>query len=109
MAEDNTTTEWEIVSLAASWMEALFAAHKKASPFKSARVERKSQGSQQRRDITILDHDDKAVVTGEVKLPWAPDGHSPFVESVVLDAREKAARAGVDWFFTWNLNELVLW
>lgn len=109
MAEDNTTTEWEIVSLAASWMEALFAAHKKASPFKSARVERKSQGSQQRRDITILDHDDRPLVTGEVKLPWAPDGHSPFVESVVLDAREKAARAGVDWFFTWNLNELVLW
>ena len=109
MAEDENTTEWEIVSLAASWMEALFASHKKASPFKSARVERKSQGSQQRRDITLLDHDDRPVVTGEVKLPWAPDGHSPFVESVVLDAREKAARAGVDWFFTWNLNELVLW
>ena len=109
MAEDDTTTEWEIVSLAASWMEALFAAHKKASPFKTARVERKSHGSQQRRDITLLDHDDKPLVTGEVKLPWASDGHSPFVESVVLDAREKAARAGVDWFFTWNLNELVLW
>ena len=109
MADDDTTTEWEIVSLAASWMEALFAAHKKASPFKSARVERKTLGSQQRRDITLLDHEDRPVVTGEVKLPWAPDGHSPFVESVVLDAKEKAARTGVDWFFTWNLNELVLW
>ena len=109
MAEDDTTTEWEIVSLAASWMEALFAAHKKASPFKTARVERKSHGSQQRRDITLLDHDDRPLVTGEVKLPWVPDGHSPFVESVVIDAKEEAARAGVDWFFTWNLNELVLW
>lgn len=109
MVEDENTTEWEIVSLAASWMETLFANNGKASPFKSARVERKSQGSQQRRDITLLDHDDRPIVTGEVKLPWAPDGHSPFVESVVLDARDKAARAGVDWFFTWNLNELVLW
>jgi methylase of polypeptide subunit release factors len=109
MTEDTTTTEWEIVSLAASWMETLFAAHKKASPFKSARVERKSEGSQQRRDITLLDHDGRPLVTGEVKLPWAKDGHSPFVESIVLDARDKAARANVDWFFTWNLNELVLW
>ena len=109
MAEDSTTTEWEIVSLAAGWMDTLFAAHKLASPFKSARVERKSEGSQQRRDITLLGHDGNPLVTGEVKLPWAPDGHSPFVESVVLDARDKAARANVDWFFTWNLNELVLW
>ena len=109
MAEDSTTTEWEIVSFAANVMETLFSNHGKASPFKSARVERKSEGSQQRRDITLLDHDGRPLVTGEVKLPWAVDGHSPFVESVVLDARDKAARANVDWFFTWNLNELVLW
>ena len=29
--------------------------------------------------------------------------------SVVSDARRKAIRAGADYFFTWNVNECVLW
>ena len=29
--------------------------------------------------------------------------------NVILDARNKATRAGASWFFTWNVNELVLW
>jgi hypothetical protein len=42
-------------------------------------------------------------------LPWAADGYSPYIEIVVEDAREKAVRSCVDWFFTWNINELLLW
>jgi type I restriction-modification system DNA methylase subunit len=106
---EDTTTEWEIVALAAGWMNSLFDAHKKANPFKECRVEKTTSGSRKRRDMTILNHEGHAVVTGEVKIPWAEDGHSPFVESVVLDARNKAARAGVDFFFTWNINQLVVW
>jgi methylase of polypeptide subunit release factors len=103
------TTEWEIVSLAAGWMNNLFEAHGSASPFKQARVEATADGSQKRRDITIIGQDGNPAVTGEAKMPWAADGHSPFVEAVVRDARDKAARAGVNFFFTWNLSQLVLW
>jgi methylase of polypeptide subunit release factors len=108
MAEAETT-EWEIVALAAGWMNSLFEAHRQASPLKQCRVEKRTSGSLKRRDMTILDEDGRARVTGEAKLPWAPDGHSPFVDSVVRDARDKAAREGVDLFFTWNINQLVLW
>src|ERR1043166_2055763 len=108
MAEAETT-EWEIVALAAGWMNSLFEAHRQASPLKQCRVEKRTSGSRKRRDMTILDEDGRARVTGEAQLPWAPDGHSPFVDSVVRDARDKAAREGVDLFFTWNINQLVLW
>jgi hypothetical protein len=107
MAEQ--TTEWEIVALAASWMNSLFEANRQAGPFKECRVEKRTGGSSKRRDMTIIGHDGRARVTGEVKLPWADDGHSPFVDSVVQDARNKAAREEVDLFFTWNINQLVLW
>jgi methylase of polypeptide subunit release factors len=108
MAEADLT-EWEIVALAAGWMNSLFEAHRDASPLKECRVEKRTAGSLKRRDMTIVGADRRARVTGEAKLPWAPDGHSPFVDSVVRDARDKAAREGVDLFFIWNINELVLW
>src|SRR5690606_3750941 len=66
-------------------------------------------GSLKRRDLTVIDRHKRVCLTGEAKLPWAPDGASPFVESTVRDARQKAQHAGSEWFFTWNLNELVLW
>ncbi len=49
------------------------------------------------------------VLTGEVKLPYRKDGGSPYNETVIQDARQKATRASVPYFFTWNVNECVLW
>lgn len=102
-------TEWTVVGDAKSWMDALLAAHGGSSPFASVKLEQRTQSSLKRRDLTVLDRSGKACLTGEVKVPWAADGASPFVETTVVDARAKALAAGSPWFFTWNLNELVLW
>jgi methylase of polypeptide subunit release factors len=102
-------TEWTIVGDAKSWMDALLDRHGSNAPFARVKLETRASGSLKRRDLTILDRSGVVVLTGEVKVPYAPDGASPFVESTVLDARRKAQTAGSPWFFTWNLNELVLW
>jgi methylase of polypeptide subunit release factors len=102
-------TEWTVVGDAKSWMDALIDAHRSNSPFSKVKLETRTTGSLKRRDLTVLDRDGKICLTGEVKVPWANDGASPFVESTVVDARKKAVAAGSPWFFTWNLNELVLW
>lgn len=104
-----TDTEWSIVADAKSWMDALREAHGDQSPFGAVKVETRASGSLKRRDLTITDRAGRICLTGEVKVPWAADGASPFVESTVVDARKKAAAVQSPWFFTWNLNELVLW
>ena len=106
---DLTDTEWSIVADAKSWMDALREAHGDQSPFGAIKVETRASGSLKRRDLTITDRAGRICLTGKVKVPWAPDGASPFVESTVVDARKKAAAVHSPWFFTWNLNELVLW
>ena len=78
--------------------------------FSRALCERpKSKGSHERNDLIILDKNQRIVLTGEVKLPYQKDGGSPFNQSVVSNARSKALSAGTKFFFTWNVNEFVLW
>ena len=101
--------EVEFTGLVLGWVAQLIQNNGPDFPISEARIEGRARGSQKRRDLTLYDRDGSPCLTGEVKLPWAPDGYSPFVEDVVLDAREKAARAGVEWFVTWNINELLLW
>lgn len=102
-------TEWEFTADAAGRINEFIQANAIVLPFGRAKVEQRRAGSQKRRDLTILGPDGAVLVTGEVKMPWTAEGHSPFVDSVCADARQKAKRAGVRWFFTWNVNELVLW
>lgn len=102
-------TEWTIVADAKSWMDSLLERHGADAPFSKVKLETRTAGSLKRRDLTILDRNGGVALTGEAKVPYAPDGASPFVESTVVDARRKAIAAGAPWFFTWNLNELVLW
>ena len=102
-------TEWTIVGDAKSWMDALLSSHGAAAPVAKVKLETRSAGSLKRRDLTVLDRQGGVALTGEVKVPYAHDGASPFVESTVVDARKKALAARSPWFFTWNLNELVLW
>ena len=78
-------------------------------PFSRAKCEQRAAKSLQRRDLTLLDNNQVIVLTGEVKLPFQKDGGSPYIESVVQDARQKAQQAGVNFFFTWNVNTFVLW
>lgn len=101
-------TEWEFVGDAKEWI-ALALVHNTQLQFSGAKLEQRGSGSNKRRDLTLLDKSGRAVITGEVKMPYAPDGTSPFRSDVVTDARKKAERAGVKYFFTWNVNQCVLW
>jgi methylase of polypeptide subunit release factors len=100
--------ELEFTGDVAKWIGAILAKNPRL-PFSEAIIEKRSPGSRKPRDLTLLDQHKKAVLTGEVKLLWATDGRSPYNDAVVQDARRKARLARVDFFFTWNVNEFVLW
>lgn len=100
--------EWEFTSNVKGWID-LALAKTTRLPFAEARCERSTSGSRKRNDLTLFDRNGIAVLTGEVKLPFAHDGGSPYNHEVVEGARAKAARAKVRFFFTWNVNQFVLW
>lgn len=101
-------TEWEFTENVASWINVILS-HNPQLPFSAAKLEQRGSGSNKRRDLTILDKSGRAVLTGEVKLPYSRDGGTPYNPAVVKDARAKAHMAEVDYFFTWNVNDCVLW
>jgi len=100
--------EWEFSGEVVSWINE-YLQRNPSLPFFRAKIERTGQGSTKRRDITLLNKSKEAILTGEVKLPYAKDGNTPYNDSVVMDARLKAQKAISPFFFTWNVNEFVLW
>lgn len=75
-------------------------AEAKDLPFSSATTEISARGSRTRRDLTLYDSNGKPALTGELKLPYRPDGRSPYNFGVVRGAADKAVEAGVRYFFT---------
>ncbi len=104
------TTEHELTfcSDAAGWMNQELEVRPDLA-FSRVKIEQSARGSRKRRDLTIYDRSDQIAVTGEVKLPYMADGGSPYNESVVEDAFNKAGKVGARFFVTWNVNRLVLW
>src|SRR5260221_7895363 len=97
--------EVDFCAQVASWSDAYFANND--SPFSSSGIEGFGTGNlkNKRRDIRFYDRaTGRVAITGEVKLPGKRDGESPYNESVVQDAAQKADDAGVQYFFTWNVN-----
>jgi methylase of polypeptide subunit release factors len=80
-------------------------------PFNEARVEGMGSGAarQKRKDLRFFDRHGKLVLCGEVKLPGTREGQSAARQELVADAAAKADDAGVQYFFTWNVNEFALW
>ncbi|MGE0130176.1 MAG: class I SAM-dependent DNA methyltransferase [Blastocatellales bacterium] len=101
-------TEWEFTADVASQINEILR-DRVELPFSEAKCEERKKGSQKRRDLTIYDRDGNRVLTGEVKMPDKKDGRSPLNEAVVKDAHDKANAIGVGYFFTWNVNNCVLW
>jgi hypothetical protein len=99
--------EQSFVADVASWINSILEGRKDL-PFTYSRVEEYPQGKRTRRDLSIYDKDGNRALTGEVKMPDAPDGKSPYDETVVQDAFLKASQSGARYFFTWNVNRLVL-
>jgi methylase of polypeptide subunit release factors len=79
-------------------------------PFCEARVEGYGEGAGRRRrkDLRFYAASGKLLLCGEVKLPGTPEGRSPLAEKLMQDAESKASNAAVRYFFTWNVNEFVL-
>jgi hypothetical protein len=80
-------------------------------PFHEARVEGYGTGAsrRKRKDLRFFDINGKVVLCGEVKLPGTPEGQSAVNQAVMADAAAKADDAGVQYFFTWNVNDFALW
>lgn len=100
--------EWEFTGDVASWINEILQ-RKSDLPFSRAKVEQTAKGSAKRRDLTLLSKDGGKILTGEVRFPWRHDGGTPYSHGLKEDARSKARRAGSPFFFTWNVNEFVLW
>jgi len=100
--------EVQFTSQVAQWIAHILERYP-SLPFSGVAIEEQTTGSQTRRDITLRDKDRRPALTGEVKLPYAADGQSPHNNKLVTDARRKARRAKAPFFFTWNVNDFVLW
>ena len=100
--------EWELTADVASWINEIIGKDR-TLPFSRAKCEQRPETSLKRRDLTLLGGIGQVLVTGEIKLPYQKDGSSPYNAVVVNDARAKAFKASSKYFFTWNVNECVLW
>ena len=80
-------------------------------PFSEARVEGFGSGAskRKRKDLRFVDREGRLVLCGEVKLPGTPEGRSAVHHTLVTKAASKADDGGVQYFFTWNVNEFALW
>lgn len=81
------------------------------APIYSAKVEGLGKGSSARKrsDLRFFDKNGTLILCGEVKLPGTLEGRSPFDNELCQDAARKADNLGTQFFFTWNVNEFVLW
>jgi hypothetical protein len=101
-------TEWELTADVAAWMNEI-TGKDRTLPFSKVRCEQRPEGAANRRDLILLGGLGQTVVTGGMRLPYEKDGSSPYNAAFVNDARAKAIRVSSRYFFTWNVNECVLW
>ena len=111
MATKLRINEVDFCAQVASAANGLIGQNPKIYPFNEARVEGygTGRGKSKRKDLRFHDHNGKLVLCGEVKLPGTPEGQSAINQKVMADAAAKADDAGVQYFFTWNINEFALW
>ena len=93
------------------WSDKIFETHPEL-PFGSSEIERFGRGSLKRQDFRVYERKEggrgKLALCGEVKLPGAAQGSSPFGQALMEDAFSKATRENCQYFFTWNVEHLTL-
>src|SRR4051794_12556157 len=59
-----------------------------------------------RLDLVIFDRNTPTLplITGELKVPWAADGRTPYAATLIDGAHSKASRVGARYFITWNIR-----
>lgn len=111
MSESGSTRihETDFCARVASWADHFFSSSD--SPFASAGIEGFGTGQQsrKRKDLRLYDRaTGRLALCGEVRLPGAKGGGSPYSGELMEDAYKKADNAQVRYFFTWNVNVFVL-
>lgn len=61
-----------------------------------------------RSDLRVYGANNKVILAGEVKLPGTAEGRNAYSSALVDDSYQKASNIGAEFFFTWNVNKLVL-
>jgi hypothetical protein len=93
------------------WSDKIFETHPEL-PFGSSEIERFGRGSLKRQDFRVYGRKEggrgRLALCGEVKLPGAAQGSSPFGSLLMEDAFNKATRENCRYFFTWNVEHLAL-
>ena len=90
-----------------AWSDELFR-NAQELPFARAEIEEYVLGGLKRFDLRFYTRGDEIALCGEVKLPGAARGQSPYNDELMWDAYQKADRANCRYFFTWNVNTFVL-
>lgn len=106
-SSDIRTYEVTFCSRVAGWVNALFAEHPEW-PFRRAEIEESKAINRKRSDLRVYGDAKKLILAGEVKMPGTREGRSAHNPDLVDDAANKADMAAAEFFFTWNVNELVL-
>jgi methylase of polypeptide subunit release factors len=108
MAErDIRTYEVTFCSRVSKWADALFAQNP-AWGFKRSEIEESKGIERKRSDWRVYGIRENLVLAGEVKLPGTAEGRNAHSHKLVQDSNTKASNAGAEFFFTWNVNKLVL-
>lgn len=89
------------------WSDSIFKSNP-ALPFDHSKIEQYATGSNKRADLRFYDQSDALILCGEVKLPGADQGESPYNPILMADAYNKATAENCRYFFTWNVEELAL-
>ncbi len=104
---DPRTYEVTFCSRVAGWANTLFARHPEW-PFRRAEIEESKAINRKRSDLRFYGDAKKLILAGEVKMPGTREGRSPHNPDLVQDSSTKADNATAEFFFTWNVNEFVL-
>jgi methylase of polypeptide subunit release factors len=104
---DARTHEVTFCSSVSKWADALFEKNP-AWSFKRTDIEQSKGIKQKRSDLRVYGAKNELVLAGEVKMPGTVEGRNAYNSDLIDDAFQKASSAGAEFFFTWNVNKLVL-
>ena len=102
---DVRTHEVTFCSRVAKWAEKLFSQN---PSWGFVRAEIEELLNAKRSDLRFYGLKNRLVLAGEVKLPGTPEGRNAYNSDLINNAHDKASNLGAEFFFTWNVNQLVL-
>ena len=104
---DARTHEVTFCSRVSKWADSLFSQNPSWN-FSRTEIEQSKGIKTKRSDLRIYGTKNELMLAGEVKMPGTVEGRNAYNTDLIDDAFQKASSAGAEFFFTWNVNKLVL-